>query len=239
MGLDYADLYRRCAKEAASDEDIVGQGYDWIGDVELAVLLECGLRPSSTLVDFGCGTGRLAVKAIPTLSGGAYIGIEIAEDILERAVRNVAAACPDPPCEVIWLHNTGTTFPLDDASADMICAFSVFTHLEHEDVYAYLVDARRAIKPSGCFVFSCLPLELPYARQIFRDSAALALADRWGKVRNIVTSRELMDEIAGLAGWEPARWYRGDQATFGSASDRSHRLLGQSVCLLRPGRANE
>jgi ubiquinone/menaquinone biosynthesis C-methylase UbiE len=229
---DYEELYRRCAEQSESDEQIVGDGYDWIGDVELAVLQKSGLRPTDTLVDFGCGTGRLAVKVIPVLNGGAYVGIEVARNILDRAERNVAAACPEPPCALQWLHNPGRGFPLDDASVDMICAFSVFTHLEHEDTYVYLSDARRVIKPQGRFVYSCLPLELDYSQAVFRDEAARELGDRWAKPRNVATSRELMDQVARLAGWKPVRWWRGDTARFGNAPDRRHQLLGQSVCVL-------
>jgi cyclopropane fatty-acyl-phospholipid synthase-like methyltransferase len=230
---DYERLYEQLAASVVADEQIVGAG-DLIGDVEVAVLFKCGLEPGHTLVDFGCGTGRLAVKLIPRLNGGAYVGIELARNILDRAERNVAASCPEPPCEVTWIHNGDRrTFPLPDDSADMICAFSVFTHMEHEDTYAYLVDARRVIRPSGRFVISCLPLELPYAQEVFRDSAKSEVAERWGVVRNVVTSRDLMDQIARLAGWETARWYRGDRVKYRIDGGRRE-LLHQSVCVLKP-----
>jgi cyclopropane fatty-acyl-phospholipid synthase-like methyltransferase len=230
---DYERLYEEWAAAAVADADIVGAG-DFIGDVEVAVLYKCGLKPDHTLVDFGCGTGRLAIKLIPTLAGGHYVGIEIARNILDRAERNIAEACPEPPCEVTWIHNGDRrTFPLAADSVDMICAFSVFTHMEHEDSYAYLVDARRVIRPSGRFVFSCLPLELAYAQDVFRESAAPEVADRWAVVRNVVTSRDLMDEIARLAGWKTERWYRGDREKYRIAGGRRE-LLHQSVCVLKP-----
>ena len=234
--LDYENLYERHAETASSNEEIVGIGdFDVIGAVELAALRDAGLQPTDTLLDFGCGVGRLAVQVVPFLQGGHYIGIEISRMILRRAEDLVTEACPDPPCQLTWLHNTDTTFPLSDECVDVACAFSVFTHMEHEDSYRYLVDALRVVRPSGRFVFSCLPLELPYAQEVFVTSAAVPLAERWRRPRNVTTSRELMDAISTLAGWCVVAWYRADHIF--SAHDKSGNLsLGQAVCVLqRPG----
>ena len=231
--LDYAALYEEHAAAASTDEEVVGSGdFDRLGRIELAILVEAGLRASDTLVDFGCGTGRLALHAVPFLRDGRYLGIDISETILRRAEQNVAAAHPDPGCGITWLHNTRRTFPLSDGSADVICAFSVFTHMEHEDAYRYLVDALRVVRLGGRFVFSALPLELEAARQIFLDSAALSLAERWSRVRNVTTSRDFMDAIATLAGWCVVSWYRGDEAIFVVPGLGERANLGQSVCVL-------
>jgi SAM-dependent methyltransferase len=37
-----------------------------------------------------------------------------------------------------------------------VCFFSIFTHLLHEQSYAYLQEARRVLKPAGRVVFSFL-----------------------------------------------------------------------------------
>lgn len=236
--LDYAALYERHAAWASTDEEIVGAGdFDRLGRVELAILAEAGLQPTDVLVDFGCRTGRLALHAVPFLEGGEYIGIEISKAILRRAEEKVAEAHPDPPCRITWFHNTASAFPLPDASADLICAFSVFTHMEHEDAYRYLVDALRVTRSGGRFVFSCLPLELEFSREIFREAAAFPLAERWRRVRNITTSRDLMDSIATLAGWRVASWYRGDDPTFVVPGLSELEALGQSVCVLERSRA--
>jgi hypothetical protein len=121
---------------------------------------------------------------------------------------------------------------LPDASADLICAFSVFTHMEHEDAYRYLIDGLRVTRAGGRFVFSCLPLELELSREIFREAAAFSLAERWRRVRNVITSRDLMDSIADLAGWRVISWYRGDEPTFDVPGLRERAALGQSVCVL-------
>ena len=74
---------------------------------------------------------------------------------------------PNTTCRVTLQRQLKDQFDLPDNAADMLCAFSVFTHMEHEDTYRYLVNARRVIKPGGRLVFSCLPMSLPDAQQLF------------------------------------------------------------------------
>ena len=230
---DYATLYENAATLALSDEDIVGRGdFYEVGAVELAVLREAGLEAHDVLVDFGCGTGRLAVHAVPFLAGGEYIGIDISRQTVRRAAANLARACPQPSCRVTLLHNVAMSFPLGDDVADMVCAFSVFTHLEHEDTYTYLADALRIVRPGGSFVFSCLPLELGASRRLFAESAALPVQKRWRRVRNVTTSRDMMDTVATMAGWRVDRWYRGDDPRWSIDGSSEPAMLGQSICIL-------
>ena len=167
----YEILYEAHGR-AYSDEDVVGRGdFDRIGRGELGLLLMEGLAPTDTLVDFGCGTGRLAVHAIPMLVGGHYIGTDVSPSMLEKAQRRVGGRIAQPPCRVSWMRQATTEFPLDARSVDMICAFSVFTHIEPEDSYRYLRDALRVFRPGGRFIFSCLPLDLELARDVFLSEA--------------------------------------------------------------------
>lgn len=53
----------------------------------------------------------------------------------------------------------------------MICAFSVFTHLHHEESFLYLRDARRALKPGGKFIFSFLEFAAESHWSVFEGTA--------------------------------------------------------------------
>lgn len=226
----YEALYEAHAR-THSDDDVVGAGwFELIGRRELAVLTTEGLTPESTLVDLGCGIGRMAVHAIPFLVGGHYIGTDVAPSMLERAQARIAPVIPDPPCRVSWVKQEGTTFAVPDRSVDAFCAYSVFTHIEHEDAFNFLVDARRAVRPGGIFVFSCLPMDLAVSREIFLTSAAMDHATRWSAVRNVTTSVDFMESIARLAGWRVRRWYKGDEENI--VLDDDLHSFGQSVCVL-------
>lgn len=216
----YEALYESHAT-AHADETVVGGLH--LGPVELEILVDQGLRPNHTLVDLGCGIGRLACEVAGWMDGGEYIGTDVSDTMLARAATRLAELGATPGCTVRWLKQQGTTFDLPDGSADMISAFSVFTHIEHEDTYNFLRDGRRVIRPDGRFVFSCLPMDLLPSRYIFEASARLSFSERWGRVRNVTTSMDLMDSISRMAGWETERWIP-------TTTD----YFGQTICVLRP-----
>jgi len=228
----YEELYESHARQVTIDQVIGSGDFDLVGRIELGLLKMAGLKPDHTLVDLGCGIGRLAVHAIPTLSGGSYIGIDISQTMLKRAKARIAETVPNPPCSVTWIKQTTSHFTLAEKSVDMMCAFSVFTHMEHEDCYRYLKDALRIVKPLGRFIFSCLPLTLPFAKEMFVNSANLDLKTRWKYVRNVTTSVDYMEEIVRLAGWTPLRWYTGDEANIGLKNNGKMYALGQTSCVL-------
>lgn len=226
---DYQRLYDEQARNHGGRE-VVGDGeYELIGRMQLDLLRREGLEPGQTLVDFGCGNGRLARHAIPHLGDGRYFGIDICREFLRRAAD--ATRGLGERCTVRWLHHTAPGFPDVDFRADMLCAFSVFTHMEHEDAYRYLAAARKVVRPGGKLIFSCLPLDQKLARDIFAVEAAATLAQRWGRVRNVATSKDMMEALAGMAGWRVDRWYDGDAAVFGPFDGRMLEF-GQSACVL-------
>jgi SAM-dependent methyltransferase len=227
----YGQLYERHAL-ASSDSDAVGLGsFEHIGRMELALLRQAGLQPSHTLVDFGCGTGRLAVHAIPALPEGRYIGIDISQEMLRRLESRLQALSKET-CRVSLVHGPSDPFPLADASVDMLCAFSVFTHMEHEDSYRYLLDARRVVRRGGRIVFSCLPIDSLTGQGIFKDSASVDLQRRWATPRSVVTSRDFMTGIAELAGWRLADWIPGDEEQLELPGQDRRFAFGQSIAVL-------
>ncbi len=231
-GNTYERLYDAQGRAMAPASSIGAGDFDLIGRKELGLLLMEHLRSTDTLVDLGCGTGRLAVHAIPTLAGGHYVGIDIAQSMLDHARALIDTRHPSPPCRVTWQQQRDDTFQLPDASADMMCAFSVFTHMEHEDTFRYLVSARRVVRPGGRFLFSCLPMSLAAARDIFRESASRTLAERWATVRNVTTTPEMMETLATMAGWTVRGWYAGDARVIETPGESDRLSLGQSTCVL-------
>jgi SAM-dependent methyltransferase len=227
----YHHLYESHARALPAEVSIGGGEFEHMGRIMFSALVDAGLRPEDTLVDFGCGTGRLSMHAIPYLAKGRYIGTDIAETMLRHAQERTAGL--DSACTVEWQVQRDGAFALTSASVDMFAAFSVFTHMEHEDTYLYLCDARRACRPGGRFVFSCLTMDLPAARDVFLDSASFSLAGRWDRVRNVTTSYELMDSLAELAGWRVVGWHKGTDEEIPMYDDASVLgAIGQSICVL-------
>lgn len=127
----------------------VGGEFEAVGVLELGVLKHFGLKPDDYLVDVGCGSGRLTTQVSGYLTG-KYLGIDIVPDLLKYA-RSIAKRDD-------WRFEEaqGLVIPERDNKVDMVCFFSVLTHLLHEQGYVYLQEAKRVLKPGGQIVFSFL-----------------------------------------------------------------------------------
>ena len=229
----YESRYEAHARALPPDSSIGDGDFDEVGRIELSALVQEGLTPSSTLLDFGCGTGRLAVHAIPYLAEGRYIGTDISSTMIDLARDRIDRVAPGHRSGVEWVHQPDEQFPASDASIDVICAFSVFTHMEHEDTYRYLCAARRVLRPGGRLVVSCLPMHLRDAQQVFLASAADHVDTRWDKVRNVTTSIDLFEATARLAGWSTIRWHDGEHPSIRMLGEDRVATLGQSVVVLQ------
>jgi ubiquinone/menaquinone biosynthesis C-methylase UbiE len=131
----------------------VGGLYEEIGAIEANLLRHAGLKDGMSLVDLGCGSGRLA-HAVGSSMSISYTGIDIVQALLDYA----KSKAPD---SYRFILHRELSIPLDDNSHDFIAAFSVFTHLLHAESYIYLDESRRVLKPGGKLAFSFL--EFAYA----------------------------------------------------------------------------
>jgi SAM-dependent methyltransferase len=213
MGQDYKALYEAWATEPGDFRTSIGGGdFDLVGRVELAILKREGLQPTSALLDFGCGVGRLALHVLPYLSGGRYLGLDIAPTMIDNARTLVRDRLGQLPAERHRFEVNTEAIELSwGRPYDMICAFSVFTHMEHEDAYRYMMKFHGLLCSGGKLVCSVLPLETDLARKIFIAEAAMPLQERWARVRNVATSYTAMEQLATMVGFNSVRWYRGNE----------------------------
>jgi ubiquinone/menaquinone biosynthesis C-methylase UbiE len=169
--------YRRHVQELLSTHDrdeamalAIGGWWD-----ETAPLLEGALElaqlpAEGSLVDVGCGSGRLAERLAPRFAG-TYLGTDVVEDLIvyarEHSIRR----------EWRFELTTAPTIPIGDRAADVVCFFSVFTHLPHEAIYSYLAECHRVLRPGGTVVASFLEFVDPALWPVFQsmvDSIASA-----------------------------------------------------------------
>jgi ubiquinone/menaquinone biosynthesis C-methylase UbiE len=146
-------------------ELIVGGQFREIGILESSALISLGLKPGDCLVDVGCGSGRLAV-ALRSYLTGAFVGT----DVLGEALRYAEEKCARADWK--FLETFEPIIPVGDQTADMVCFFSVFTHLLDEDIYRFLLEAKRVTKPGGQIVFSYLDYEVESHWTVFENTLA-------------------------------------------------------------------
>jgi SAM-dependent methyltransferase len=119
--------------------------------MEIKALLEPYLvfnNNQLTMVDWGCGPGRI-VRHWPQLMGKGHTII----------------GCDYNTHYIDWCkkHITGVTFnqnqllpplPLTEACADAVYGLSIFTHLSEASHYAWAAELQRILKPGGVLVLT-------------------------------------------------------------------------------------
>jgi SAM-dependent methyltransferase len=174
------------------------------------ILLTAGLSDSQYLIDVGCGCGRLA----HTLTVERYLGTDVVPELLQHA----RVLCPNPRWRFELVD--GTTIPERSGVADMVCFFSVLTHLLHEDSYCYLCEAQRVLRPGGKVVFSFLEFRAETHWAVF-ESMVQARAEKRETHHSQFLDRDAIWAWARYAGFSLERFIDGE----------SH-PLGESVCVL-------
>jgi ubiquinone/menaquinone biosynthesis C-methylase UbiE len=196
----------------------VGGDYDHIGKIERAILKYAGLTDGMFLIELGCGSGRLA-HALGKEFVIDYLGIDIVQSLLDYARTK-------SPENYKFIIHRELSLPVAEGSADMICAFSVFTHLLHAESYIYLEHMQRCLKAGGCIIFSFLEFASSEHWEIFEATVAGHRASAVPHL-NMFIERNAIDvwcahlglRREGFIGATDSRW-EGDS-------------LGQAVAVLR------
>jgi SAM-dependent methyltransferase len=120
-------------------------------------LTSVGLESDSRLLDFGCGPGRLAIGLIASGWAGSYLGVETKAVHVSWATEEITSRFPN--FEFVRVDAANARYnpvgaderrlPVDDGSIDMLCAFSVFSHMLSDDTRTYLAEIRRVLHPDG------------------------------------------------------------------------------------------
>lgn len=137
------------------------QQYRAVGDEFMRVLYRMAPpRPSSRVLDIGCGSGQIAVRLMPILTEGTYDGFDPDPELIgwcDSAIRPRAPRFRFRHADVAnSLYNpAGATpasrfrFPYGDSSFDLVLLKSVFTHMQPSGLSRYLEEIGRMLKPGG------------------------------------------------------------------------------------------
>jgi len=150
--LDYNEYYRKFDLEK-DPWTVVGchqENEKTNYDDKLRILKQCGLQNNSTLLDVGCGTG-LFIKSLENYLQSPqqqFVGVDLADDAIKYC-RKKYPGYTFHKCEM-------TRLPTLNKKFDMICLFSVFTHMYPEEVLEYLKDMKNYLNENGCIVASII-----------------------------------------------------------------------------------
>lgn len=223
-------------REELGDEDkaiaaTVGGEFEVFGRIECDLLTSLGLGKDQSVIDVGCGCGRLSYY-LRDYSAAKYTGIDVIPELVAYARRRANRSDWD------FLVGDGICIPEGVAPADCICFFSVLTHLTLEDCYRYLADASRFLTPDGFIVFSFLDFTMPDHWPHFEsslsnqtdDSVVLQYLSRdtvvsWAAKLGLKVCGILDSDLLKIPISTPLKWTNGNITT-GTIN------LGQSVAVL-------
>jgi SAM-dependent methyltransferase len=227
------DRLKEGRTHSAAMRRAVGGEFESFGVIERELLRFYGLETDAYLIDIGCGSGRLT-QALAEDHDGRYLGTDIVPELLQFAREN----CGRPG----WRFElaTGPAIPEQNHSADMVCFFSVLTHLLHEQSYLYLEEARRVLKPGGRIVFSFLEYKVAAHWAVFSSTVDDA-RDRDEHPLNVFMDRDGIRAWAEHLGLQVLDFQDGDKpfvplphtVTLDDGVQMAGLgYLGQSICVL-------
>jgi ubiquinone/menaquinone biosynthesis C-methylase UbiE len=121
----------------------IGRGCAQI--IENLLLEQGGIKPGQTILDFGCGCGRIIKWLMRGYPQAMFHGCDIDHEAIQWCLQHLSEAA---------FHVNGRLPPLSYSSSsfDVIYCFSVFTHLNEAMQDAWLAELQRILKPNGILI---------------------------------------------------------------------------------------
>ncbi len=164
-------------------------GFRAFGDFVTAALRHGGFNAGQTLLDWGCGCGRVTTHFESLTDGPSVRGCDIDAEAVDWCNRNLKDGA-------FLANGLWPPTPYADASLDAVISYSVFTHLSREAQQAWLSEMQRILKPGGLFLAS-----------VHGEAAArLHMPDRVAEIREAGIYDQLPD--ATLEAFVPQGYYR-------------------------------
>ncbi|SCB41725.1 Ubiquinone/menaquinone biosynthesis C-methylase UbiE [Rhizobium miluonense] len=197
----------------------VGGNYDTIGNIASQVVVYAGAKDGDAIFDFGCGSGRVASHLSKRVDIKRFLGTDVVQSLLDYAATKT-------PEHFAFVKHQQLSVPAEDGSFDLAYAFSVFTHLLQAEIYLYLQDIARVLKPGGTFVFSFLELAEEGHWHVFQSTVA-TLAAKQPSHLNMFTERNQLAIWAAHAGFDVVEFIDGGDPRWNGEA------LGQAVAIFR------
>ena len=245
--IDTAAIYRgRPPKDLA---DSIGGQFDKVGYKLVEFFKSHNLiSPASSVLEIGCGIGRIAIPLAQYLTQGHYEGF----DIVKRSVNWCDAAITSEHPHFKFKHadifnktynQNGRfsardfRFPYDDKTFDFVFLTSVFTHMLPKDIEHYFDEIARVMKPDSFCLTTWFLLNDESEALIQSGQSFLTFDHKLGKCLvadadipevAIAYKEQIVDEFHKSVGMSKSQ-----PTEYGSWCGRKGTVEGQDICVYR------
>jgi SAM-dependent methyltransferase len=203
----YKDFWNRQASSAESaisavdgsqSEDVVRHTGRWSAAQVRAAL---AIGKDDDVLELGCGIGRIGRELAPQCK--SWTGVDISENMIEFAGQRLAGL------NNVHFHRLQRTSldMLEDDSVDKAYSIAVFCHMDKEDLYLYLQELHRVVRPGGTIFVETWNLAHPVGwRRWAYEPLVWSRADhsqRKDVARNQFCTAEEFELYVSHAGFEP------------------------------------
>lgn len=133
-------------------------------------------QPGETIVDWGCGPGRVTIPFAKTVPGAKVVAVDV-ERLALQVVREKAAREGLDNVYTILLQSHPVAIPT--GSVDLVVLLDTFHAVK--DKAGLLSDIGRILKPDGRLFMDPGHMDEQRARAKVYDSGLFQLADAWGR----------------------------------------------------------
>jgi SAM-dependent methyltransferase len=156
-----------------------------------------GLVTDDTVLDMGCGLGRVAIPLQRVLHRGSYSGFDIVPEIVHWNSVNISGVTASFAFHHLDVRNStynpdgrlepgNASFPYADHSFSFAFATSLFSHLLADGTQRYLEELRRVLRPNGRAVLTFFLLNDEVESRAECGDTDIEFPQRWdhGRLNN-------------------------------------------------------
>lgn len=128
------------AVDGSQSEEVVQHTGRWSA-AQVRAALDIG--PADEVLELGCGIGRIGRELAPHCRH--WTGVDISGNMLHHAAERMSGL------DNVSFHrlNRSSLEMLQDDSVDKAYSIAVFCHMDKEDLYLYLRELHRVVRPGG------------------------------------------------------------------------------------------